>query len=171
MILQKNKEVRELSDRKTRFYNFLLANPIGVLSSVTPDNNPHGTVVYFCVDKDFVCSFITKSGTKKNDNIKHNNHVMLTVFDPKTQTTVQILGFAQEIRDSRRVNAIAGSIVNTSIKTARNLPPLSKLDAGQFVGYEIVPVEARMATYASSNTGHYKDIFKSIEYFGLEDGL
>ena len=160
------------SDRKQRFYTFLKDNPIGVLSTVTPDGNPHGVVIYYTIDENFVVSFITKSETRKHDNIKFNNHVALTVFEPREQATVQYLGKAEPVPDSFDVNGIAGAILAASLKTSdAGLPPVSKLEAGSYVGYRITPTQIRMAVYARPNRGEYTDMFESIESFELEGDM
>lgn len=160
----------KFSDRKKRMFTFLRENPIGVLSTVTPDGDPHGAVVYFRVDKDFTISFLTKTETRKYDNLVHNNHVMLTVFEPETQATVQVTGIAEEVQDSYETNAIAGTILGISMETSEaGTPPISKLDAGMYVAMKITPVQARMAVYARPDSGGYGELFESVESFDLNE--
>lgn len=164
------KDENKFSDRKKRIFTFLRENPVGVLSSVTPDGNPHGAVVYFRVDKDFTISILTKTGTRKYDNIKHNNHTMLTVFEPETQATVQVTGLAEEVLDNYEVNGIAGTILGISMKTSESgTPPISKLDAGMYTAFKITPLQARMAVYARPDPGGYGEIFESVESFELSE--
>lgn len=160
----------KFTDRKKRIFTFLRENPIGVLSSVTPDGNPHGAVVYFRVDKDFSVSIFTKTGTRKYDNLKRNNHVMLTVFEPETQATVQVTGVAEEVQDNYELSGIAGTIMGISMNTSEaGVPPLSKLDAGMYTAFKILPMQIRMAVYARPDSGGYDDIFDSIESFELSE--
>lgn len=142
------------SDRQKRIFTFLRENPIGVLSTITPDGNPHGAVVYFRVDKDFTVSILTKTDTRKYDNLVHNDHAMLTVFEAATQATVQITGRAEELLDSYEVNGIAGTILGISMSTSDSgVPPISKLDAGEYTAFRIRPVQVRMAVYARPDSG------------------
>lgn len=165
---QKQQKTDDFSDRKQRFYKFLKEYPVGVLSTVTSDGDPHGVVIYFDIDKDFNITFITRAETRKHDNIKHNNHVMLTVFEPETQATVQITGIAEQIKDSYIVNAIAGTILGISLKTSEyGMPPVAKLEAGPYIGYQIVLKQARMAVYARPDPGKHDELFESIESFEL----
>ena len=165
-----SKQAPSFSDRKQRFYEFLDNNPVGVLSTVTPDGDPHGVVIYYVIDKNFIISFLTRAETRKRDNIKHNNHVMLTVYEPRTQTTVQIVGTAKEVTDSYEVNGIAGAVMGVSTKIANTgLPPISKLEAGSYVGFRITPEQIRMAVYSRPDPGEYGDIFESIESFDLDE--
>jgi len=165
----KSQPVHELSARKQRFYNFLKEYPVGVLSTVTPNGDPHGVVIYFDVNEHLDISFLTRAETRKRDNLKHSKHVALTVFEPKTQAVVQIAGEAKEITDSYEVNGLAQLILKASQKTSgAGAPPIAKLEAGPFVGYKITPKQGRMAVYARPETGEYSDLFEVVECFDLE---
>lgn len=160
----------EYTDRQKRIHNFLSQNPVGVLSTVTPDGDPHGTVIYYTVDEHFSFFFLTKSETRKYDNLKRNGQVMLTVFESQSQSTVQIAGHATEVGDAYTVNAIAGTILATSMKTSEaGLPPISKLQAGSYVAFQIEPATIRMAIYARPDSGEYNDLFETIESFELRN--
>jgi hypothetical protein len=156
----------QLSERRQRIFDFLFSTSIGVLSSTDPDGDPHGAVIYFTITRDFVISFLTKAETKKYDNIVHHNHVMLTVFDASTQTTVQVTGIAKEIKSGVTINGIAGRVLGTSLKTSNaGLPPLNKLQAGSYVAFEIEPIQIRMAEYAHADPGGYNELFETVESF------
>jgi hypothetical protein len=157
----------QFSDRKQRIYDFLFETSIGVLSSTDPDGDPHGAVIYYTINKDFEVEFLTKSETKKYDNLIHNDHVMLTVFEPLTQTTVQLTGVANEIKDGFIMDEIAGRVLGTSLKTSdAGLMPLNKLEAGSFIAFQIKPLQVRMAVYARPDPGDYNELFETIESFG-----
>jgi len=158
------------SNRKQRMYDFLRANPVGVLSTVDPNGEPHGVVIYFTINREFDVFFLTRNETKKYDNLKRNDHLMLTVFEPHNQTTVQIIGKAIEMTGSSEINGIAGGIFGISAKNNdAGLPPIAKLRAGSFVAFKIAPVQVRMAVYSRPDAGDYTDIFESIESFDLDE--
>jgi uncharacterized pyridoxamine 5'-phosphate oxidase family protein len=156
----------EYSDRKQRIHDFLSQTAVGVLSTVNPDGEPHGVVIYFNINTDFGITFLTRAGTRKYDNLKHHNHLMLTVFDLRTQTTAQITGRAIEITDNYEVNQVAAGMLATSLKISEpGLPPITKLEAGDYVAFTIHPVQIRMAVYARPDPGEYTELFESIESF------
>ncbi|MEO8105141.1 MAG: pyridoxamine 5'-phosphate oxidase family protein [Candidatus Saccharibacteria bacterium] len=158
------------SDRKRRMYAFLRNNPTAVLSSVDAIGDPHGTVIYFAIDKDFTISFLTKKQTKKYDNLQYNNRIMLTVFEPHTQTIAQVVGMATEIKSSYEVIAIASTVLAASLKTnPSGTPPLAKLEAGPYVAFKVDLVQVRMAIYSRPDSGDYRELFESIESFELTD--
>ena len=163
-------QVATYSDTETRIYEFLRDTAVGVLSSVTPNNDPHGAVIYFGIDRKFVVSLLTKSETKKYNNIMHNKHVMLTVFDTVTQTTVDLTGVAEEVSDPYQVNEIAQMNLQASMKSSYGgIPPISKLEAGAFTAFVIKPVLVRMAVYARPDSGGYGELFESVSSFELKD--
>lgn len=152
------------SDKKQRIHDFLFATSVGVLSSVNPEGDPHGAVIYFSINEQSVITFLTKSGTRKYDNLKHHDHAMLTVFDAKSQTTVQITGRATEITDNYDINEIAEKTLTASIKTSDGgMPPIMKLKAGEYVAFKIEPVQIRMAVYARSDPGDYAELFETVD--------
>jgi hypothetical protein len=158
-----------LSDRQRRIFSFLHDHPVGVLSTVTPDNNPHGVVVYFAVDPDFSVHILTKTNTHKYDNMIHNDHVMLTVFEPQSQTTVQVIGVATEQRNTTAINTTIQGVAaaNTRMSTSL-LPPIVKLQAGMFTSFRIEPMQIRMATYARVEVDEQNELFESLESFDIE---
>ena len=161
----------DLSDRRRRMYDFLHEHPVGVVSTTDPDGNPHGAVIYFTVDKNFIIRFMTKKQTRKYDNLIHNNRMMLTVFEPLTQSTIQFEGTAIEREGQNATNEVATSLFDTPLATSDSgLPPLAKLQAGAFTTFRVIPILIRMAIYARPETGDYNELFESIESFELNDG-
>jgi general stress protein 26 len=160
----------EHTNRQKRMYDFLKEQSIGLLSTVTSDNNPHGAVVYYAIDPDFTVHILTKTGTRKYDNMVHNDHVMLTVFEPKHQTTAQITGRAIERTGNDTINKVASAVFSeTWHKNGNGLPPIMKLQAGDFTTFLIKPEQIRMAIYARPESGDYSTIFESIESFDLHN--
>jgi len=155
--------------RQQRIYAFLNEHHTGVLSSVTPDGNPHGVVVYYTIDHDFNIHIITKTGTHKYDNLTHNENVILTVYEPTTQTTAQFTGFAVEQAGIKNINETANAIFVRLAADNEGLPPITKLEAGTFTTFRLEPVQIRMAMYARPITGGYTELFESIESFHLKN--
>jgi hypothetical protein len=159
-----------LSERQRRIRAFLRQQDVGVLSTVTPNCDPHGVVIYYAVEDDFTIWFLTKKGTRKNDNIEHNGYVMLTVFDPHSQTTVQISGTATEDASAAAVNKVSSLIFRRLMQNGYGqLPPIIKLQAGAFTAFAIKPAGIRMAIYSRPDPGDYDQLFESIESFDLHE--
>ncbi len=161
-----------LSDRQKRIYTFLYGQQLGVLSTITTDDKPHGTVIYYSIDTDFCIHILTKKGTRKYDNLLHNNQVMLTVSEPRSQVTAQVTGVATELSDREQINQVAHAIFS-KIKHGQtnDLPPIIKLQAGAFTTFRIKPTQIRIATYVRPKVGDYDELFESIESFELHTQL
>jgi hypothetical protein len=164
-----SKRRRAYTLRQQRIFNFLDEHYIGVLSSVTPDGDPHGSVVYYAVDDGFHAHILTKTGTRKYDNLIHNNRAMLTVYDASTQTTAQITGKAIELSGMVDMNWVASATFTHLGTGKKRLPPIVKLQAGAFTTFRIEPVQISLARYARPWLGGYEDLFESIESFTLND--
>lgn len=162
-------DVSQLSDRKQRIYKFLTESPLGVLSTVDSEGNPHGSVVYITVNKHFQIGFLTKADTLKYQNLINHPAIMLTVFDPESQTTAEVIGRATEVSDGYEINAIAGHVLRAALNTSRvGVPPISKLQAGPYVAFIIEPAQIRIAVYGRPDPGNYNELFDAIESFDLE---
>jgi uncharacterized protein YhbP (UPF0306 family) len=163
------KKSRPLTERQDRIYSFLKGNGVGVLASIDPTGMPHATVIYHTIDQDFTMWFLTKTNTNKHANLLRDNRVMLVVFDPVSQTTAQVSGNAFEVRNGQAINDIAAAIFMTSLKTSQGgIPPIAKLNAGEYTAFKIKPEEIRMASYIRPDSGEYESIFESLESFELK---
>lgn len=156
-----------LSTRIRRFYSFMLANPIGVISSVTPDREPHGVVVYYLPDEKLNLYFLTREGTRLYDNVVHSSYICVTSFNSLNQSTLQACGYCKRLTDPREINSIAGKILEISNTTSlQKLPPVTKLSAGLYAGFKIEPQQLRMASYLPNKEAPH-ELFESIESFDL----
>lgn len=166
--IHKQSNAQRIEPRQ-RMFDFLNQTRVGVLTSVDPGGEPHGSVIYFAIEADFIIHFLTRKQTKKSENLLRNSRVMLVVFEPESQTVAQITGEAELIEDSYEVNQIATAVFMTGLKVSANsTPPVAKLDAGEYVGFRIQPTQIRMASYVRPDPGRYNDIFESIESFELK---
>lgn len=79
--------------------NFLEKNILAIASTVDSDGLPHAAPVYFIFDKEFNFYFVTPEKTQKNENIKNQNEIILTITDVKKKETIQIRGKAHNDAD------------------------------------------------------------------------
>lgn len=143
-------------------HDFLKGHPVGVLATVDPDGNPHAAAIYFTIDGSSTISFLTKAGTKKADNLKRNGRAVLVVYDAMLQTTVQVTGEAVAVADPAEVNEVFAGILTASIAVSNtSVPPISKLQAGDYVAYRLRPKQVRIAVFSKPEFGHYEDLFKT----------
>jgi hypothetical protein len=136
---------------------------VGVLATVSPDGDPYAAAIYYTVDSALDISFLTKTGTKKADNLEHNNHAMLVVYEAESQTTVQVMGSVSKITDVIEADEVFSQVVYASVDTSHtDIAPILKLDEGEYVTYRLKPTQVRMATFSHAASGDYNTIFKTI---------
>lgn len=151
-------------ESKLRIREFLTLHPVGVLATTDPNNDPHGSVIYYSVDEDFNILFTTKHDTKKHDSLKHHNHAMLVSYDAASQSCIQITGITEEITDSTAANEAFKGTLKASLQTSEaGIAPISKLYAGQYVAYRLMPKQIRMAVF-SRPAGVGQEIFETLEF-------
>jgi uncharacterized pyridoxamine 5'-phosphate oxidase family protein len=161
---QKSKQPIEDADLRERIHDFMKKYPIGVLSTVTPSGSPHAAVIYFSVDDKLTLRFTTKKGTRKHKNIQHDSHVMFVCFDAKSQTEVQVAGKATLITNTDEENLAFDGMLQASLHASKEgVPPLNKLDTGEFEAYRIEPSKITMEVYGRPDSGGY-EMFETIDF-------
>jgi general stress protein 26 len=144
-------------------HEFLKNHKVGVLATVSPDGDPYAAAIYYTVDSALNISFLTKTGTKKADNLEHKNLAMLVVYEAASQTTVQVAGSVSKITNDDEINEVFRQIVHASLDTGNtDLAPIFKLDEGNYVTYRLTPTQIRMASFSHAKSGGYKTLFKTI---------
>ncbi|HKR81996.1 MAG TPA: pyridoxamine 5'-phosphate oxidase family protein [Candidatus Saccharimonadales bacterium] len=144
-------------------HDFLKKHKVGVLATVSPNCDPYAAAVYYAVDSALNVSFLTKTGTKKADNLEHNNHAMLVVYEAESQTTVQVTGSVSKITDLTEMNEVFAQVVYASVDASHtDIPPFIKLDEGEYVAYRLKPTQVRMAVFSHAKSGGYDTLFKTI---------
>lgn len=147
-----------------RAYRFLESHPAGVISTVQPDGMPHAVVVYFTINKEFEMFFVTKVETRKYRNIRSNPNAVIVSFDNFSQTTVQVTGVVSEEKDDKLRRALLSTLDRlTEAGTYSRTPPITKLEAGEYIVLKLKPEMIRMAIFMRPESGGY-DIFETIEF-------
>lgn len=149
LYAQKNGTRGQVTQQNIEIYNFLIKHTAGVLSTVDMNGEPYASVVYYDTSPFFTIRFLTKKHTKKNHNLTHNRHATFLVFDEADQITVHISGTVLEISDEETVNQIFRNTLRSSLHTSEScIPPVSKLDAGEHVAYELIASDVNMTAYS-----------------------
>jgi general stress protein 26 len=153
------------SESSERIFNFIKQHPVGVLATVNTDGGPHAAVIYFTIHNDFSITFATKSDTKKHSNLQNNGKTTLVVYDPESQTTVQIIGSAAEMLKARDREAAFKNMMKSSMHTSETgIPPLFKLEAGMFVAYRLQPSRITAAVFARPDPGSYETLYEELDF-------
>lgn len=149
---------------KEKVYAFLQSHSIGVLSTISTDNTPYASPIYFIVNKELNFFFLTKSDTTKVLNIQNNNHVALTVIHSSQPITVQVTGTVEEVQEPEMLTKIAEANAQ-EIGGFSWPPPLSKLQSdGYLLMYRLQPNWLRVGDFTKTKepTDVQKNIFHQI---------
>lgn len=124
--------------------------------------NPHAAVIYFTLNDDLSFSFVTKTETQKYKNIEENKSVSLVAYDEKGQASVQVMGHVEKVADQDEAYKILNKTFKYSAEVShRELPPLEKLIAGEYVALRLIPQVIKMAVFARPETGD-EELFETI---------
>ena len=124
---------------------------IGVLSTVMPNGIPYSAVVYFVVDHSLNFYFLSKSDTKKAENLESNNRASFTTVDLTSMITIQTNGTVEKVTDPEQHTYMIKSIgaANARKNNPQWPPPISKLHStGDNIVYKYKPSWLRVGDYS-----------------------
>lgn len=134
--------------------NFLQTHHSGTLATADGAANPHAAVIYLTFNEDYTFSFITKTETQKYKNIEENKNVALAIYDEQEQASVQVVGYVEVIDNKDEMQKVLNGSFNYSAEVShRELPPLEKLFAGEYVALRVNPQVIKMAVFARPESG------------------
>lgn len=138
----------DITEDDSHIRDFLDTHSVGVLATANKSAIPYASTIYFVVESDLSISFLTKEDTAKCRNMRENPNVALAVTDSESQSTVQVAGTVQEIKDEARIQQLHDQVVAITVSTSSgDTPPVMKLDAGKLVAFSIQPSFVRLARF------------------------
>ncbi len=140
-------------------YDFLSKIPLGVFGTVSNENEPHLSTLFYVVDTDLNFYFITRSHTKKVENIARGSKVSIVISDRRSFTTAQVQGTAVQLSGIDKIKVIFKMFTdvyrNQDIIEKGNLfnwaPPISNIEKGDIVIFEVKPDWIRYADYKNTS--------------------
>lgn len=152
-----------MSQENQRIVEFLTTNTIGVLATSDLSNQPHAATMYFVVDSDMNVYFITKEETTKCHNLEQNPKAAISVYEPATQSTVQITGTVTAIEEASLIEDIYRRVLATVAATSESaVPPLSKISGGRYRFFRLIPQTAHLAQYTKPSQGAFVGLFDEV---------
>ncbi len=150
----------KVSTEKLKIGEFLSRNSIGVLATSNADNQPHAATIYFIVDPSLNAYFITKEKTTKVSNLKKNPQAALAVYEPVTQSTVQMSGTVTEVEDISRLDDIFRRILAVTKETSESsIPPVSRIKGGEYKCFCLHPESVRLVEYTKPDHNQEEGVF------------
>ena len=134
--------------------DFLQTHHSGTLATADNAANPHAAVIYFTFNDDLTFTFVTKTETQKYKNIAENSNAALAIYDEEEQTSVQVVGHVVTVSDKDEMQKVVNKSFKYSAEVSRReLPPLEKLFAGEYVAICLLPQVIKMGIFARPESG------------------
>lgn len=149
---------------KDEALHFLREHMSGVLATTSADGRPHATVIYYSVDPLLNVTFLTKRRTRKAENLRQHKYAELVVYDEVSQTMVEVAGRVIELTSKAELSQVFRSTLRASLHTAASaIPPISKLDAQEYVAYRLRSTTVRMAQFKRRSSQQPAGLFEIIQ--------
>lgn len=132
---------------------FLKNQEVAVLSTISSDNQVQAAAIYYLYGPKDNLYILTKSGTSKARNMLANPQVAITIYDAEQLKTIQIQGHAR-IEDDLKIKHWLFDFLGgpRDYKGGKQMPPLTELDAGNYIAFRIEPSVSHYSNYKSNNT-------------------
>ncbi len=123
-----------------------------VLSTLSDDGTIDSSVVHYLVDGHENFYIVTKTSTKKAQNIAKNNQISLTFHRTNSLKYLQVKGIAEIEHD----NEIGQTAINQITLPKHYLegnkfPPVTKNSSGQFLVLKIIPSTNKLYDYSNTS--------------------
>ena len=146
--------------KKEEALNFLRKHSLGMLVTTDAVARTAITPLYFYTGDDFTIYFLTKEKTRKFQNILQLSHTSLCTYSEEEKTVIEVDGTAQPLNDTIMLLQVIEwfeLIVKSRNTDSVFLPPISQLDAGNYVGCTIKPKKITFRKFATDRTEEPKE--------------
>lgn len=135
--------------------SFIDTHPLGFIATVSSAQVPELGVVYVHANESLHCFCVTKSSTRKYQNIKRLSPVTFGFVDEKEMIFVEVSGTATFIEDAEHIASLLSIMEETIF--ARDLsywvPPVNQIEGDQFAFFEVTPRHVAYRNYANLADG------------------
>jgi nitroimidazol reductase NimA-like FMN-containing flavoprotein (pyridoxamine 5'-phosphate oxidase superfamily) len=129
--------------------SFLKRNHVAVLATSNKETGtPHAATIFYATDSQTNLYFLTKEDTAKSKNLTTNPRAAIVVYEAEMLRTAQISGSVSKVDDPAMMEKALRIMAKFSKQTAQtDQPPISKLDAGEYILYRLTPQSIRLGDY------------------------
>jgi uncharacterized pyridoxamine 5'-phosphate oxidase family protein len=126
---------------------FIKSHSKAVIATVDVSGQPSTSSIFYVMDKNNELHFITKSQTKKFENLKINSKSAITITDKDKPIAVNAVGLVVEITDQAMRDEIMQEVFKLSYSELHDFAPIIKLHKGSFAVLKFIPKEAKMTDF------------------------
>ena len=124
---------------KQEVLNFLRNNNVAVIATVSSDDKPQASAVYYISDDDLNFYFLTSRTSRKFSNLMQNSNLGLTVGIGPADITIQGGGAAQLVEDPKEQQEIIKFLsINADLRGSHYWPVL-QLPNSEFAVFKFKP--------------------------------
>lgn len=129
-------------------YTFLRAHELGVLATMSRQQEPHMAAVYYAIGSDGIIRILTKTGTEKSRNITGNHIASFLVYDETQLQTAHIQAYAEVEPDSALRQATYEIISRERVYDGKlRRPPVTDLQQGSFTVLRLTPTAVQFTDF------------------------
>lgn len=140
---------------------FLKRNKLGVLATISAEDTPHASMVYYTADDDFNFYFLTLVSTRKYSALCAHPQVAFTIARDDVPQTLQIEGMAMDISLDAEASKKKEEIFEVLNSNPWFYAPVTKLDPATTAVIWVRPTWIRWADYAFADKGT-EHVFREI---------
>lgn len=139
-------------DAKKAALDFLASKKTGVLSTLSPADEPRARLVYYSSDAHFNIYFLTFANTRKAEDLRAHPKAAFTVSDEAVPRTLQIEGDAVDITNSPVDDAIIETLFDRLQMNAKYYAPLARFDRSDVRFFKLSPTWVRFGNFTEGHS-------------------
>lgn len=150
-----------MSTTKEQALSFLASKKTGVLSTLSPIQEPRARLVYYSSDDDFNIYFLTLKDTRKVADLAAYPKAAFTIFDEDVPQTLQLEGDAADITNTPTSDEVIEKLFANLQMNAKYYAPLARFDRSDVVLYRFTPTWLRFGDFTEGHTT--KEVLSEID--------
>lgn len=157
---------RSTTDLRGQAQQFMMHNRAAVLGTVGSRSVPHVATVYCYVTPDLTVYFVTRTESRKYQNLASRPKVAMTFTDRDSVSCVQLTGKAERVSNIEDEQAILFELQTLRYKEAQVVSPALQLyereAASELAVVRVRPTELTMASFVITKAGRYNPTFTKV---------
>ena len=145
----------EYTEEKQKALAYLASHPLGTLATINDEGKPQLSTIYIFVEPDFTVYFLTKTESRKFQNILKRKDVNLLCASEEMLLSIEFEGEVQQVVDTVGVVQVTDRF-RKMIETRKGnywTPPVAQLQSGQYVACKLIPTSVHIHLFADESNG------------------
>jgi general stress protein 26 len=126
--------------------------PLGVMSTVSADGKPEAASMYYISDNALNIYFITRSASRKFQNLKNNPQAAFVITSEHPPKTIQLEGTVSEMMNPEEQVTYYEKLMAKATESMKMLP-VEQIPAGELVFMKMSTTWARFGSFEVMKEG------------------